>query len=212
MRSKVDLLDHDASGVGFITRLGSPGSREVVDRALEALRRIGHRGGVDADGRSGDGAGLLTTIPDRFLREAARAVGIELPPVFAVGMIFLPEQKKIARDVISKLAQGCSFHCLGWREVPTDPSVIGPQALRSLRRSSNASLSLLDVRVRLDLVQLAKVQRSDSTKCYRQRRSAQDSADFESVLFRFRKQAEELAPIRTYFCSLSSRTIATKDC
>ena len=60
-------VDHDACGVGFVAQLGSPGSREVVERALEALRRLGHRGGLDADGRSGDGAGLLTPIPDKFV-------------------------------------------------------------------------------------------------------------------------------------------------
>jgi glutamate synthase (ferredoxin) len=182
MRSKAHLVDHDACGVGFIARLGSTGSREVVDRALEALRRIGHRGGVDADGRSGDGAGLLTAIPDRFFRDAAQAVGIELPRVFAVGMMFLPsEQKEIARHLISKLAQRCGLHFLGSRVVPTDPSVIGPQAVRSLPAIEQYFLE-----------------------------PAQNAADFESSLFRFRKQAEELAPIGTYFCSLSSRTIVYK--
>ncbi len=180
--SKTELVDHDACGVGLIARLGSPGSREVVDRALEALRRLGHRGGVDADGRSGDGAGLLTAIPDRFFRKSARAVGIELPPVFAVGMMFLPpEQREGARHCISQLAQQSGFHFLGSREVPADPSIVGPQALRSLPCIEQCFLE-----------------------------PAEHSVDFESSLFRFRKQAEKLAPSGTYFCSLSSRTIVYK--
>src|ERR1700683_790811 len=59
-------VDHDACGVGFVAQLGSPGSREVVERALEALRRLGHRGGLGADGRSGDGAGLVSANPDKL--------------------------------------------------------------------------------------------------------------------------------------------------
>ena len=55
--------DHDACGVGFIAQLGSDARHEVVGRALTALSRLAHRGGVDADGRSGDGAGILTAIP-----------------------------------------------------------------------------------------------------------------------------------------------------
>ena len=55
--------DHDACGVGFIAQLGSQGNRDVVERALIALARLSHRGGVDADGLSGDGAGLLIPIP-----------------------------------------------------------------------------------------------------------------------------------------------------
>ncbi|HXY07230.1 MAG TPA: glutamate synthase large subunit [Terriglobales bacterium] len=183
MRSKAHIVDHDACGVGFIARLGSPGSREVVDRALEALRRLGHRGGVDADGRSGDGAGLLTAIPDQFFRESAQAAGIELPPVFAVGMLFLPsEQRKVARHTLAKLAQHCGFRFLGWREVPTDPSAVGPQALRSLPTIEQCFLAP----------------------------AGHSPPDFESRLFPFRKRAEELAPMGTYFCSLSSRTIVYK--
>src|ERR1700731_1361744 len=81
--------DHDACGVGFIAQLGGPASHAVVERGLSALRRLGHRGGVDADGRSGDGAGLLTAIPDKLFRNWARDAGIELPEVFGLGMLFL---------------------------------------------------------------------------------------------------------------------------
>src|SRR6476660_3435677 len=61
--------DHDACGVGFLAQLGGPASHELVERALTALSRLAHRGGVDAYGRSGDGAGLLTAIPDTFMRK-----------------------------------------------------------------------------------------------------------------------------------------------
>ena len=68
--------DHDACGVGFIAQLGGPASHAVVERGLGALARLAHRGGVDADGRSGDGAGLLVGLPKAFFRNTARAHGI----------------------------------------------------------------------------------------------------------------------------------------
>ena len=81
--------DHDACGTGFVVQLSGVASHEVVDRALTALQRLSHRGGVDADGASGDGAGLLTATPQRFLRRQAAALGIELPRCFGVGMLFI---------------------------------------------------------------------------------------------------------------------------
>ena len=77
-RSKPEV-DHDACGVGFIAQLGSSGSRDVVERALTALERLCHRGGVDADGLSGDGAGILTPIPKDFIRKRAREVKSNCP-------------------------------------------------------------------------------------------------------------------------------------
>src|ERR1700688_1422274 len=87
-RSKPEV-DHDACGVGFIAHLGSSGSRDVVERALTALERLCHRGGVDADGVSGDGAGILTPIPKEFLRKCAREINIQLPESFGMGRLFI---------------------------------------------------------------------------------------------------------------------------
>ena len=87
--------DHDACGVGFIAQLGSQGNRDVVERALIALARLSHRGGVDADGLSGDGAGLLIPIPKDFIRERARDLNIELPKNFGVGMVFIPPGQEL---------------------------------------------------------------------------------------------------------------------
>ena len=92
--------DHDACGVGLVAQIGGAASREIVDRALEALVRLAHRGGVDADGRSGDGAGLLTRIPEKLIRKHAQQAGIDLPAVFGLGMVFLPPgQEEAARNV-----------------------------------------------------------------------------------------------------------------
>jgi glutamate synthase (ferredoxin) len=174
-------VDHDACGVGFVAQLGSAGSREVVERALEALRRLGHRGGLDADGRSGDGAGLLTAIPDRLFRRCALEAGIELPSAYALGMVFLPSgQEDVARELIAEIASSQGLRLVGWRAVPTDPSIVGPRALETLPVIEQCFLASVDERL-----------------------------DLESELFRLRKQVESTAR-GTYFCSLSSRTVVYK--
>ncbi len=175
-------VDHDACGVGFVAQLGGPGSRDVVERALEALRRLGHRGGLDADGRSGDGAGLLTAIPDGFVRNCAREAGIDLPSVYALGMVFLPGGRKdVARDLIATTASAHGLRLLGWRGVPTDTSIVGPRALDTLPVIDQCFFAPMD-----------------------------ESTDLESNLFPFRKRVESTAPSGTYFCSLSSRTVVYK--
>src|SRR5271170_3147453 len=82
--------DHDACGTGFVARLGGPASHEIVNIALTALERLTHRGGVDADGASGDGAGLLTSLPEAFFRARAQEQGIDVPEVFGLGFAFFP--------------------------------------------------------------------------------------------------------------------------
>ena len=125
--------DHDACGVGLVAQVGGAASREIVDRALEALVRLVHRGGVDADGRSGDGAGLLTRIPEKLIRKQASKSGIDLPAVFGLGMVFLPPgQEAAARTAIEAQARKSGLKCLGWRSVPTNPEVTGPRALATL--------------------------------------------------------------------------------
>src|ERR1700693_543397 len=125
--------DHDACGVGFITQLGGPASHAVVERGLKALERLAHRGGVDADGRSGDGAGLLVGLPKTFFRKAAGLHGIELPDEFGVGMMFLQRgAEDQAIEAIRAAAPKFGLSFLGWRAVPTDASILGPRSKDSL--------------------------------------------------------------------------------
>ena len=173
--------DHDACGVGFIAQLGSAGSHEVVERALTALARLAHRGGVDADGRSGDGAGLLTAIPQSFIRRSAGEAGLDLPDHFGLGMVFLRGKKEnAAYRCIERLAGASGLQCLGWRAVPVDPSILGPRSLESLPSVHQVFLA-----------------------------AENRSADLEALLFRFRKQAQTACP-DVYFCSLSSKTVVYK--
>ena len=175
-------LDHDACGIGFVTRLGAPSSREIVDRALLALDRLSHRGAVDAEGTSGDGAGLMTAIPEEFFRQEAENKGVEFPNRFAVGMVFLQERSEVdTRQLIEACAQDAGLNFLGWRDVPTNPAVLGWQALQFMPRIQQVFLAATD-----------------------------RTADLELQLFLYRKRVESLAPRGTYFCSLSSRTMVYK--
>jgi glutamate synthase domain-containing protein 1 len=92
-------LDHDACGTGFIARLGAAPSYDIVQFALTALERLTHRGGVDADGASGDGAGLLASLPKPFFRARAAEQGIELPEQFGLGFAFFPTDSAAAGGI-----------------------------------------------------------------------------------------------------------------
>jgi glutamate synthase domain-containing protein 2/glutamate synthase domain-containing protein 1/glutamate synthase domain-containing protein 3 len=180
-RSKPEV-DHDACGVGFIAQLGSSGSRDVVVRALTALERLCHRGGVDADGLSGDGAGILTPIPKDFIRKRARESEIELPESFGMGMAFIsPGQEAAARASVESSATALGVRCLGWREVPTYPSLLGPCALATLPLIRQCFFVTEDY-----------------------------SADLERQLLLMRKRVESLAGSGIYFCSLSSQSLVYK--
>src|SRR5262245_26061615 len=111
--------DHDACGTGFVTRLGSPPSHAIVQAAITALGRLTHRGGVDADGASGDGAGLLLSLPEGFFRARALEQGIDLPETFGLGFAFFaPESANAGRAAVEAAAEIERLRILGWRRVP----------------------------------------------------------------------------------------------
>src|SRR5450432_2949729 len=111
--------DHDACGTGFIASLHGPAHREILDMALQALERLSHRGGVDADGASGDGAGLLTSLPVEFFRQRAAEAQLSLPEHFGVGMLFAQSASaEAARAAIEKAIQTAKLSFIGWRKVP----------------------------------------------------------------------------------------------
>src|SRR5215510_10526117 len=117
--------DHDACGTGFVTRLGCAPSYEIIQISLAALERLTHRGGVDADGASGDGAGLLTSIPESFFSAKAAALGIELPSQFGLGVAFFShEEVSLSKSAIEEAAETERLRLLGWRQVPTNPGCL----------------------------------------------------------------------------------------
>ena len=110
--------ERDACGFGLIAQLDDAPSRAIVDRAIEALVRMTHRGGIAADGLSGDGCGLLTRQPDAFLRALARESGIALGAHYASGLVFLPHDEREAaraKDEFAAQLQRERVDVAGWR-------------------------------------------------------------------------------------------------
>ena len=125
--------DHDACGTGFVARLGGPPSHDIIEYALAALERLTHRGGVDADGASGDGAGLLTSLPESFFRARAQEQQLELPERFGLGFAFLPAGSSAeARAAIETAADTERLRVLGWRRVPVSTASLGRLALETM--------------------------------------------------------------------------------
>ncbi|MDQ5972848.1 MAG: glutamate synthase large chain [Actinomycetota bacterium] len=124
------LDEHDACGVAFVATLTGHASHDIVDKALTALRNLEHRGASGAEPDSGDGAGILIQVPDAYLRDV---VPFPLPTAghYAVGVGFLPpdpDEAAAVRDAIGAIAAQEGVEVLGWREVPTDPSLVGVTA------------------------------------------------------------------------------------
>src|SRR5665647_1958184 len=122
--------EHDACGVAFVATLrGTPG-RDIVDAALTALANLNHRGAVGAEADSGDGAGILTQVPDAFIRDV---VGADLPAPghYAIGLAFLPTDADALHDAVvgvEKIVRDEGLELLAWRDVPVKPEIIGPTA------------------------------------------------------------------------------------
>jgi glutamate synthase domain-containing protein 2/glutamate synthase domain-containing protein 1/glutamate synthase domain-containing protein 3 len=125
--------EHDACGVGFVAQLGSAPSHRVVEQALEALGCLTHRGGVDADGASGDGAGVLIQLPSAFFAREAQRLNSNFNPTWkiAVGVFFLPQEgvrRARAMYLAEEAVHNRGLYVAGWRQVPLDESAQGPQA------------------------------------------------------------------------------------
>ena len=177
--------DHDACGTGFVARLGGAPNHDIIEHALTALERLTHRGGVDADGASGDGAGLLTSIPEAFFRARAEELGIALPEFFGLGFGFFPAgAASEARAAVEAAADVERLRVIGWRRVPVNTNSLGRMALETMPETWQFFVEPF----------------------HPTRRAGR----FEWRLALLRKRAESLLPARCYICSLSSRTVVYK--
>ncbi|MGY0160104.1 glutamate synthase large subunit [Edwardsiella tarda] len=129
--------ERDNCGFGLIAHIEGEPSHKVVRTAIHALARMQHRGAILADGKTGDGCGLLLQKPDRFLRMVAEERGWRLAKNYAVGMLFLSRDAEQARDaqrIVEEELQNETLSIVGWREVPVNQDVLGEIALSSMPR------------------------------------------------------------------------------
>jgi glutamate synthase (NADPH/NADH) large chain len=128
-------FERDNCGFGLIAHMDGQPSHWLVKTAINALERLTHRGAIAADGKTGDGCGLLLKKPDSFLRKVADKAGLKLGEHYAVGMVFLNSdvaRAKTARTTLENELKAEGLNVLGWREVPTDASACGAEALKTL--------------------------------------------------------------------------------
>ena len=188
-----DEMEHDACGVGIIASTDGKKSRKVVEYGIEALKAIWHRGAVDADGKSGDGAGIQIEIAPEFFKEKILSTGHtpDEDKRICVGMVFLPrtdytEQEKCREIIESALLEG-NYYIYGWRQVPINPSVLGRTADQN----------------RPEIAQVL----------FKKNENLQTN-DLERDLFETRKKIEKIAREsqlkELYICSFSSRSIVYK--
>ncbi len=128
-------FEHDSCGVGFVVHIRGQRSRKLVDQALEIGVNLLHRGACGCEPNTGDGAGLLMQVPDRFLRRETAALGFALPPEgqYGVGMLFLPQppdERRRVEELVARVVDEEDQVLLGWRDVPTDSSPLGATARR----------------------------------------------------------------------------------
>ena len=183
--------ERDACGIGFVAHAGGRASHDVLAYGLTALANLAHRGAVSADGRTGDGAGVLTQVPHRLFRREleARGVRLERDRDLAVGVFFVANDapaERVFALVKDELARS-PLETLAWRVPPTDPEALGEQA-----------------RARLPVIRQVLLRRP---------RWQGDEA-FERTLYLTRKRIErrlrDAGLGRAYVCSLSSRTVVYK--
>ena len=182
-------FEKDACGLAMVATLRGTAGHDIVTQALEALRHLEHRGAVGSDAGTGDGAGIVTQMPDAFLRAVAP---FELPAAgrYAAGMAFLPTdgtERDEQKASIARIAAEERLEVIGWREVPTDASHLGHLARQAMPVFEQLFL---------------RSQELDESG----RPLAGIAVD--RLTFRLRKRAER--ELGAYFPSLSARTLVYK--
>jgi glutamate synthase domain-containing protein 2/glutamate synthase domain-containing protein 1/glutamate synthase domain-containing protein 3 len=183
-------FEHDACGIGAVVNIDGNKTHKSIEDALNILINLEHRGGTGADGKTGDGSGILFQIPHRFFKEEAQKLGVILPNEgdYAVGMFFLPIDKlerKTCVNIFEKLCEEENLKILSWRSVPVNKSVLGDFATSSIPSFKQVIIEKPS--------------------------SISDFRDFEKKLYIIRRRFEkELVTEKAYIASLSSKTIVYK--
>src|SRR5437762_2740825 len=187
--------EHDACGVGFVVDIKGRKSHAIVRQGLLVLINLLHRGACGCEPNTGDGAGILLQVPDKFLRKQCGRLGIPLPGPkdYGVGCVFLPRnavQREKVQGLMASIVAEEGRRLLGWRDVPTDDRLLGASAV--------------NVEPHIKQVFIG-------------RGEARDAAHFERKLYVIRKRIEHAVEAmdfsekrRTYIPSLSSNTLIYK--
>ena len=122
--------EHDSCGVGVVANIKGVKSHDIIEKGLEVLVNLGHRGACGSDPKTGDGAGILVQMPHEFFAKECNRLGIELPPPgdYGVGMVFLPQdpaQRERCEGMFEEVVREEGQVVLGWRDVPVDSRGIG---------------------------------------------------------------------------------------
>src|SRR6056297_1961654 len=185
--------EHSSCGVGLVVSIDGKPSRKVVENGINALKAVWHRGAVDADGKTGDGAGIHVQIPPRFFYDQVRRTGHEPreDELMAVGQVFLPRTDFAAQETCRTIVESeilrMGYYIYGWRHVPVDTTVLGEKA--------NAT------RPEIEQIIISNSKGSDEET-------------FERELYVIRRRIEKAAQAagikELYLCSLSCRSIIYK--
>ena len=184
--------EHDSCGVGLVASINGNHNRSVVEAGIKALKAVWHRGAVDADGKTGDGAGIQISFPQEFFKDYIRSLGvIPSKKKIAVGMIFLPRTDMIAQEICRTITEkeiinsGNKIYC--WRSVPVNLNAIG---------------------------QKANDNRPEIEQIFFENSKNLSDYEFEKNLFILRRKIEKKIPSNAkkdfYICSLSAKSIVYK--
>ena len=185
--------EHSSCGVGLVVSVDGKASRKVVANGIEALKAVWHRGAVDADGKTGDGAGIHVQIPVKFFYDQVRRTGHEPDPrkLIAVGQVFLPRTdfgaQERCRTIVETEVLRMGHYIYGWRHVPVDTSVLGEKA-----NATRPEIEQILIRCEKDI----------------------DQEQFERELYIIRRRIEKAVIAAQiagmYICSLSCRSVIYK--
>ncbi len=181
-------FEHDNCGIGAIIDVEGRASHKLVDDALSIVENLEHRAGKDAEGKTGDGVGILTQIPHKFFVKKMKEAGIDLPEArrYGVGMFFFPQKDldlRQARSLFEIIVRKAGLTLLGWRKVDSDPEVLGNKARECMPN-----------------IYQAFIERPSNIK---------EDLDFDRILYVVRREFEQ-SNVNTYVPSLSCRTIVYK--
>ncbi len=186
-------MEHEACGVGLVASTNGQKSREIVEYGIEALKAVWHRGAVDADGKSGDGAGIKVEVSPDFFNEKIKLTGHTHDPNkrICVGMVFMPRNdysnQEKCRSIVETVLLNEDYYIYGWRQVPVNPKVLG---------------------------RTAETNRPEIAQVLFRKNKKIETDNLERDLYVARKKIEKLArEIQLkdfYICSLSSRSLVYK--